>query len=144
MKDTIQAGTLAEIELTVTENKTVPSLYPESKLFQPMPKVFATGFMVGFLEWACMEALAPHLDEGEQSVGINVNVTHCAATPVGMKVRAKAVCTGVDGQKTSWEVEAYDEKELIGKGTHERFTINTERFNIKMAKKADPLLKLNC
>lgn len=144
MKNTITVGTTAEIELTVTENKTVPNLYPESKLFQPMPKVFATGFMVGFLEWACMEALAPHLDEGEQSVGINVNVTHSAATPVGMKVRAKAVCTGVDGQKTSWEVEAWDEKELIGRGTHERFTINTDRFNIKMAKKADSLLRLNC
>lgn len=144
MKTTIQTGTTAEIELIVTESKTVPSLYPESELFKPMPKVFATGFMVGFLEWACMEALAPHLDEGEQSVGITVNVTHCAATPVGMKVRAKAVCTGVDGQKTSWEVEAWDEKELIGKGTHERFTISTDRFNIKMAKKADSLLRLNC
>lgn len=136
MKDSIKAGLEHEIEFTVNENKTVPKLYPESELFRTMPEVFATGFMVGFMEWACMDALAPHLDEGEHSVGVHVNVSHCAATPAGMKVRAKVRCTAVDGQKTSWYVEAYDEKELIGKGSHDRFTINVERFNQRVAKKA--------
>ncbi|TCK61916.1 thioesterase family protein [Seleniivibrio woodruffii] len=136
MKDSIKAELEHEIEFTVNENKTVPKLYPESELFRTMPEVFATGFMVGFMEWACMDALAPHLDEGEHSVGVHVNVSHCAATPVGMKVRAKVRCTAVDGQKTSWYVEAYDEKELIGKGSHDRFTINVERFNQRVAKKA--------
>ena len=137
MKDSIKEGIEAEIELIVSEKKTVPNLYPESELFTPMPLVFPTGYMVGFLEWACMEALKPHLDEGEQSVGISINATHCAATPVGMKVRAKAVCTGVQGQITSWSVEAWDEKELIGKGTHERFTIITDRCNRKLLKKSE-------
>jgi len=140
MKDSIKSGFEHEIEFTVNENKTVPRLYPESELFRTMPEVFATGFMVGFMEWACMDALAPHLDEGEHSVGVHINVSHCAATPVGMKVRAKVRCIAVEGQKTSWEVEAYDEKELIGKGTHDRFTINVERFNQRVAKKAQSAL----
>jgi fluoroacetyl-CoA thioesterase len=135
MKDTIKEGVSYSLEFTVTEGKTVPALYPESAQFAGMPKVFATGYMVGFMEWACMEALAPHLDEGEHSVGVHINVSHTAATPVGMKVRAEVRCTGVDGQKTSWYIEAYDEKDLIGKGTHDRFTINIERFNQKLAKK---------
>lgn len=135
MKTTITLGTSHTLEMTISDKKTVPYLYPESELFRPMPPVFATGFMVGFMEWACMEALRPHLDEGEQSVGTHICVSHEAATPVGMKVYARAVCTGVDGQRTKWEIEAYDEKEVIGKGTHERFTINTEKFLGKLNKK---------
>lgn len=135
MKPTIQPGVSYTLEMTVTDKKTVPALYPESKLFKPMPPVFATGFMVGFMEWACMEALQPHLDTGEQSVGTKICVSHEAATPIGMKVYAHVTCTYVDGQRTGWEIEAYDEKEVIGKGTHERFTINTDKFLARLEKK---------
>ncbi|MGE4318718.1 MAG: thioesterase family protein [Deferribacterales bacterium] len=137
MKNTIRPGTSHLLKFTVTKEKTVPNLYPESDLFRPMPPVFATGYMVGFMEWACMEALQPHLDEGEQSVGTHICVSHTAATPVGMNISAKVVCTNVDGQRTQWEIEAYDEKELIGKGTHERFTINTDKFNSRLRKKTE-------
>ncbi|PLX66826.1 MAG: thioesterase [Denitrovibrio sp.] len=135
MKDTMKEGVEYTLEFKVTESKTVPELYPESELFASMPRVFATGYMVGFMEWACMEALAPHLDDGEHSVGVSVNFSHVAATPPGMMVKAIAKCTGVEGQKTSWYIEAYDEQDLIGKGTHDRFTINVDRFNQKLEKK---------
>lgn len=136
MKSTMTAGLTGELSILVTDEKTVPALYPESGIFQKMPKVFATGYMVGFMEWACMKTMAPHLDEGEQSVGTHINVSHCAATPVGMTVTVKVKCIEVDGMKTVWEIEAYDDKDLIGKGTHERFTVNSEKFNQRLEKKA--------
>ena len=74
MKPTLAPGVTHKHSFTVTEEKTVPFLYPESPDFVAMPKVFATGFMVGFIEWACLEALAPHLDDGEGSLGIHIDV----------------------------------------------------------------------
>ena len=113
----------------------MPYLYPESKAFQEMPKVFATGFMVGLMEWACIEAMAPHLDPGEGSVGTLINVTHTAATPPGMEVTVQVRCIGVEGRRTVWEIEAKDEVEAIGKGTHERFSVDFAKFNARLAKK---------
>jgi fluoroacetyl-CoA thioesterase len=136
MRDTLKAGLEHVLTYRVPENKTVPHLYPESPLFRQMPKVFATGFMVGLMEWACMEALAPHLEPGEGSVGTLVNVTHTAATPPGMTVTVRVRCAGVDGRRSIWEVEASDDVEAIGKGSHERFTVDIGKFNARVAKKA--------
>lgn len=135
MKSVIKPGFEHVLEYTVTDKKTVPALYPESPYFASMPSVFATGFMVGFMEWACMDALAPYLEEGECTLGTHINVSHCAATPVGMKVRAHVKCTEVDGQRTKWAIKAYDEKDLIGEGTHDRFTVNQEKFTRKLESK---------
>jgi fluoroacetyl-CoA thioesterase len=136
MKATLKAGIEYTHAYRVLENKTVPHLYPESKLFQEMPRVFATGFMVGLMEWACIEAMAPHMEPGEGSVGTVINVTHTAATPPGMTVTVHVRCTGVDGRRVSWEVEAKDDVEVIGKGTHERFVVDFAKFNARVAKKA--------
>ena len=136
MKESLQPGLEYTHTYRVPENKTGPHLYPESKIFQEMPEVLATGFMVGLIEWACMEALAPHLEPGEGSVGTLVNVTHTAATPPGMEVTVHVQCLEVDGQRTVWEIEARDEVDVIGKGTHERFCIDIDRFNARVAKKA--------
>lgn len=135
MKDTLQPGMEFNLEFQVPKNKTVPYLYPESDRFQEMPEVFATGFMVGFLEWACMEALEPHLDPGERTVGTMINVTHEAATPPGMKVTAHVHCIAVEGRRTLWEVEARDEIDVIGRGQHERFIINLDKFSDQLARK---------
>ena len=105
MKDTLKVGLEHVHKYRVPENKTVPHLYPEAKPFQGMPTVFATGFMVGLFEWACIEAMAPHLDPGEGSVGTLVNFTHTAATPPGMEVTVHVRCTAVDGRRTVWEIE---------------------------------------
>ena len=135
MKDTLQAGLEHTFSFRVTREKTVPHVYPESDLFREMPEVFATAFMVGFMEWACMEALRPYLEEGERTLGTMINVTHQAATPPGMTVTARVKCLEVDGKRTLWEIEARDDVELIGKGTHERFTVNNEKFSVRVAAK---------
>ena len=101
-----------------------------------MPEVFATGYLVGLLEWACILALKPHLDwPREQSVGTHIDVSHCAATPPGMEVVVRVTLLSVEGRKLTFEVEAHDEAELISAGRHERFVIDRARFDAKMESK---------
>jgi fluoroacetyl-CoA thioesterase len=102
-----------------------------------MPEVFATGYMIGFMEWACMEALAPYLEEGERTVGTMVNITHEAATPAGMEVSATVRLAAIDGKKTLWEIVARDEVDVIGRGTHERFVIDYGKFSARVAAKGN-------
>lgn len=135
MKDTLKAGIDYTLTYRVPREKTVPFVYPESDLFRDMPEVFATAFMVGFMEWACMEALRPYLDDTERTLGTMINVTHQAATPPGMEISARVTCIEVDGKRTVWEVEAYDEVDLIGKGRHERITVSGDRFAARVAAK---------
>ena len=136
MKDTLQPGLTFEFKFRVPENKTVPYLYPESPEFQLMPKVLATGYMVGLLEWACLRAIMPHLDwPNEQSVGTLVNFTHSAATPPGMTVTVRVRLEKVDGRKLSFSVVADDGIDTISEGTHERFVIDAAKFNRKLAEK---------
>ncbi|MBI3668270.1 MAG: thioesterase family protein [Acidobacteria bacterium] len=137
MKETLRPGIEHELRFRVPLTKTVPALYPESPEFRAMPEVFATGFMVGLLEWACIQALNPHLDwPVEQSVGTHINVSHSAATPPGFEVSAKVKLVEVDGRRLIFQVEAHDGAEVISKGTHERFIINAEKFAAKMREKA--------
>ena len=136
MKDTLQAGLEHSFAFTIDESKLVPALYPEAEEFGVMPRVFATGYMVGLIEWACIQALMPHLDwPNEQSVGTRVDVRHLAATPPGLVVTAKVKLTEMEGRKLTFEVEAHDGVDLIAKGTHERFVINKEKFDAGLQKK---------
>jgi fluoroacetyl-CoA thioesterase len=139
MKDTLKVGDSHTHRFTVTEAKTVPNLYPESPDFSSMPRVFATGYMVGLMEWACIEALKPHLDEGEGSLGVGIDVTHVAATPPGMEVTVEVECLAIEGRRLRWRVRARDQAELIGEGTHDRAVVVWERFNRKVAEKAASL-----
>ncbi len=130
MKDTLKPGLTYEHRYVVTEQKLVPALYPEADEFQLMPAVFATGFMVGFLEWACLRAVIPHLDwPAEQTVGTHVNFSHESATPAGMEVTAKVELLEVDGRRLKFKVEGYDQAGLISQGTHERYIIDKQRFD---------------
>ena len=136
MKSTLKPGITFEHQFTPGENKLVPALYPEAEEFQLMPEVFATGFMVGFLEWACLKALIPHLDwPAEQSVGTHVNVSHEAATPAGMTVTAKVKLVEVNGRRLKFEVEGFDQAGLISRGTHERYVIDKSRFDRALKQK---------
>ena len=83
MKDTLQPGATAQFAFRIPAEKTVPHLYPEAAEFREMPTVFATGFMVGLMEWTCLKVLAPHLEEGEGSLGVHIDVSHLAATVPG-------------------------------------------------------------
>ena len=136
MKDTLIQGIEYTHKFTVLDSKTVPALYPESKEFLAMPKVFATGYMVGLIEWTCIMAINPHLDwPKEQTVGIHIDVNHIAATPPGLEITTKVKLIEVNGRKLVFEVEAHDGVDLISQGKHERFIIYKEKFDAKMKEK---------
>lgn len=102
-----------------------------------MPEVLATGYLVGLLEWACIEAVKPHLDwPREQSLGTLVNFTHLAATPAGLTITVDVRLTQVAGRKLSFALSAHDGVDKISEGTHERIVIDAARFNAKVAEKA--------
>ena len=99
--------------------------------------VFATPWMIGLMEEAAQTSVLPYLEEGQATVGTHLDVSHDAATPIGMKVWAESELIAVEGRKLVFNVSAYDECGLIGKGTHERFIINKEKFMARVeAKKA--------
>ena len=136
MKDTLKPGIRYEHRLIVPPSKTVPALYPEAEEFLVMPEVFATGFLVGFLEWACIKAVNPHLDwPQEQSVGTHIDVSHEAATPPGLEVTATVELIAVDGRKLTFAVSAHDGVDLISRGRHERFVIDKTKFETKVGAK---------
>ena len=99
--------------------------------------VFATPWMCALMEKAAWTAVAPALAEGESTVGTKLNISHLSATPVGLKVWAECQVTAVDGKRIEFHVAAYDEKGLIGEGTHERFIVTNERFLSKAARKLE-------
>ena len=136
MKPTLKPGLTHRFVYRVPDDKTVPHLYPEVADFQAMPRVFATGFMVGLIEWACMQLMAPHLDAGEGSLGVHIDVNHTAATPPGFTVTVDVECTEVVGKKISFKVQAHDGVDQIGAGRHERFVVSWDRFNSNVAAKA--------
>lgn len=101
--------------------------------------VYATPAMVGLMEGACVNAVDPHLPEGLSTVGIDLKIKHTAATPVGMTVRAIAEIIEVDGKRLVFTVKAFDDKEQIGVGTHERYIVTIQKFLQKAETK-----KTNC
>ena len=136
MKPSLQPGIRHTHSLRVSAMKTVPALYPESDEFVAMPEVFATGFLVGFLEWTCILAINPHLDwPREQTVGTHIDVSHCAATPSGLSVTATVELIAVEGRKLTFQVEAHDGVETISSGRHVRYVIDRARFDAKVAEK---------
>jgi len=137
MKDSLVPGIQYVHTFKIPASKTVPALYPESDEFVAMPAVFATGFLVGLLEWACIKAINPHLDwPNEQTVGTHIDVSHEAATPPGLVVTVTVELVKVEGKKLTFAVEAHDGVDLISKGRHQRFVINKERFDAKVGAKA--------
>jgi len=136
MKNSLQPGLTYTFKFKIPENKTVPHLYPESPEFQVMPKVLATGFMVGLFEWTCIQAINPHIDwPREQTVGIDVKLNHIAATPPGLTVTVNVKLEEVEGRKLVFSIAADDGIDKISEGTHDRFIIDAAKFNAKMASK---------
>ena len=118
----IQIGQTYECEIIVTDALTAKDVGSGDIA------VFSTPMMVALMEKASAKCLAQFLDGDKTSVGTKLDISHLAATPVGMKVTAKAKITQVDNRRIVFDVTAFDEVELIGKGTHERFIIDTEKF----------------
>ena len=99
--------------------------------------VFGTPFMCALMEEAAWKSIAPHLEEGQGTVGTRLDITHDSATPVGMRVWAESEVVQVDGKQLTLKVAAYDEKGLIGQGVHQRFIVANERFLAKTARKLE-------
>jgi fluoroacetyl-CoA thioesterase len=134
MKPTLQAGLPVSFSYRVPPTKTVPHLYPESHWFLHMPEVFATGFLVGLVEWACIDAINPHLDwPAEQSLGTHVDLSHAAATPPGRTVTVSGRLAAIDGRKLTFEVSAHDGVATICRGRHQRVVVDVARFTARLA-----------
>jgi predicted thioesterase len=98
-------------------------------------RVLSTPHMIGYMERTCRNLVLPMLEEGHDTVGTQVNVSHLAAAPMGMVVTFQAEVTGASGKRVQFKVAAFDEKEKIGEGTHERAIINIAKFATRLAAK---------
>jgi fluoroacetyl-CoA thioesterase len=107
---------------------TVPAVSMHLAHFQDMPPVFATAFLVAFIEDTCVAALKPHLAAGQKSVGTHVDVSHTAATPIGRTVTCDVELVELDGRKLKFKVACRDDTGPIGEGLHERALIDVKRF----------------
>jgi fluoroacetyl-CoA thioesterase len=126
---TIPAGLKGEHRRRVTDEIAINFLGLDGA------RVLATPAMIGLLEMTCRDSILPLLDTGFDSVGTEVNVKHLAATPMGMEVTFTSEVIAVDDRRIRFKVAAFDEKEQIADGTHERFVINVERFAKRLAEK---------
>jgi fluoroacetyl-CoA thioesterase len=126
----IPVGLKGEIRRRVTDDIAINFLGLDGA------RVLATPAMIMLLEMTCRDSLLPHLDKGFDSVGTEVNVKHLAATPMGMEVTFHSEVIAVDDRKVRFQVAAFDNKEKIAEGTHERFVINVERFAKRLAEKS--------
>ena len=137
MKRSLKPGIEHEFRYRVPPSRTVRALLPESPEFRKMPEVFATGFLVGLVEWTCIQAVMPHLDwPDEQTVGTRVDLTHSAATPPGVEIRVRVKLEEVDGRRLVFSVVVDDELDRVSEGRHERFVIDANRFSAKIQEKA--------
>ena len=141
MLDSMQPGISGTLSVVVDESLTVPGVSDKYPRFDAMPQVFATGYMVAFAECAAMEAMAPHMEDGEDSVGIEVNVTHSAPTAVGMTVTALAELVEAEGRILTFRVELHDDAGLIGAGLHKRAVINRAKFDAGVEKRRETSLQ---
>ena len=127
---------MVELGIRGRQETTVTSANVATNVGSGKVKVFATPMMIALIEKAAVLSIEPCLEEGQSSVGMHINVSHCAATPMGMmQVWAETEVIEIDCRRVTFSVKAYDERGLIGKGTHERFIIDIEKFQSKAENK---------
>ena len=126
----LHAGIKGTAEDTVTEEKTAAAMGSGGLT------VYATPRMTCMMEYTAWASVEPYLSEGKGTVGTRLDVSHVSASPVGARIRYESELTGIEGRKLVFSVEAYDEAGLIGKGTHERFIIDNQKFMDKVQTKA--------
>jgi fluoroacetyl-CoA thioesterase len=134
---TLQPGLRHQFTYRVPRDKTVPHLYPEAPDFVAMPEVLATGFLVGLIEWTCIQLVNPHLDwPAEMTLGVHVDVSHEAATPPGLDVTTTVELTKVEGRLLEFAVQSHDGVDTIARGTHRRAIVDAAKFSARAAAKA--------
>lgn len=125
----VPIGTRGEQRVLVTHEYAIDFLGVDKA------RVLATPWMIGLMEWTCRNSVLPLLPEGWDTVGASVSVRHLAATPVGMSIVIRSEVVAVEDRRIQFRLEAFDEKEKIGEGTHERVAIDVARFAAKLAQK---------
>jgi predicted thioesterase len=125
----LYVGLLGNAQIRVGEEQTAP------RVGSGRVRVLATPVMINMMEAAALDAIENLLPPGHQSLGTHLDVGHYAATPVGMTLRATAEVTKIDGRNVTFRVEAFDDKERVGDGTHTRVVVNVERFDARIQKK---------
>jgi len=125
----IKEGLVGSAGIVVGEEHTAP------RVGSGKVAVLATPVMINMMEAAALDAIEALLPPGHQSLGTHLNVGHYAATPVGMGLRATAVVTKIEGRNVEFRVEAFDDKERVGDGTHTRVVVNVERFDARVQRK---------
>jgi fluoroacetyl-CoA thioesterase len=133
--DDLKPGLRHAATIAVSEGLSVPA---QARVFAPgveMPPVFATAQMIAFVEWTCAAALAPFLGPHQRTVGTRIEMTHTAATPIGMSVTAEVELIAIEDRILRFKVACRDEKEPIGTGFHERTIIDHDRFMSRLARK---------
>ena len=133
--DDLKPGLRLAATIRVTEELAVPASGRVFGSAIDMPPVFATAQMIAFVEWTCTAALVPYLAPNQRSVGTRVDMSHVAATPVGMSVTAEVELIEIDGRRLRFKVSCRDEADLIGEGFHERVVIDYDRFMQRLARK---------
>jgi fluoroacetyl-CoA thioesterase len=128
-------GLVHEATIRIDETLVVPRLPAALAAMADMPPVFATAYMVAFVEATCIEALAPYMEAGEGTVGTQINASHVAATPIGMTVIARIELIAAEGRKLMFRVSCKDERDTIGEGLHERFVIYRSPFMARVEAK---------
>ncbi len=130
MSSPFQPGMSRELTVVSTHDDSARKFYPN------LPDVFATPCLGGLMERVSAELINERVNPGEQSVGISMDLKHSAATPLGMSIRVRTEIIAVEGRKLTFRLEAFDEVEKIGEAVHERFIINADKFNARVAEKA--------
>ncbi|MEQ1612464.1 MAG: thioesterase family protein, partial [Hyphomicrobiaceae bacterium] len=125
----LKVGQLGSAELLVGPEHTAP------RVGSGRVAVLATPVMINLIEAAALKCVEDHLPPGHQSLGIHLDVRHFAATPVGMKLTATAELTAIEGRTLTFRVEARDEREVVGDGTHQRVVVNVTKFDERVQKK---------
>jgi fluoroacetyl-CoA thioesterase len=128
VKSGLHIGATASFSRVVTEREVVADLFPDAGVLHGMPRVFATAWMVGLMEWACVEQIAPYFEDGEGSLGIHVDVSHIAPTPPGLTVTVESEVSAIEGNKLWFKVRLLDDHGVISEGRHARAVVNWDRF----------------
>lgn len=138
MTDSLEPGLTHNVRYTVPESKLVPELYPNVAEYKEMPRVFATGFLVGLIELSCIRCVNPHINwPDELTVGTHIDVSHEAPTPPEMVVMASVELVDVHDRHLEFNVEVVDEVEVISQGKHERYIVDRDPFEKSASSKLD-------
>jgi fluoroacetyl-CoA thioesterase len=136
MRSSLRPGLSYSHSYVIPSRMSVPHLFPDVPEIASMPAVLATPYMIAIIEWACTRFLNEHLDVGEGSFGVHVNVSHLAATLPGQTVTIDVEVTKVEGPRVSFKVVAHDGVDKIGEGSHDRMVVPSERFKARLNQKA--------